>query len=240
MVCRRTLDQVPRLGAVRNSDFGQPVFSRLGYPLVTKLKTARPEQASPNHVQSGHQLMSDTATLLSLIVGICEQDPKRWHQFNDIYRPMMMDYLRKRGLPPFAADDVVQDVFVKLLGKIATYDRTKCSFRSWLFTVVNNTLIDRARHRASEKKKLEGWVLNVLRATPSDSVKMEETWLTVHKERILKTALKTVRARVSARTWDCFMRRSFSRSSGQRDRPRFEHGAQHRLRERLPSHEARP
>ncbi len=39
------------------------------------------------------------------------------------------------GLNGFDANDVVQDVFIKLLGKIYTYDRAKCKFRTWLFSL---------------------------------------------------------------------------------------------------------
>ena len=93
-----------------------------------------------------------------------------------IYRPMLLAYLRKQGLKEFEANDVVQDIFVKLLGKIHTYDRAKCRFRTWLFSVAHNALIDHARRLASHKKALDGWAVNVLRATPSDSVRMEEEW----------------------------------------------------------------
>jgi len=75
--------------------------------------------------------------------------------------------------------------------------------------VAHNALIDHARRLASRKKALDGWVLNVLRATPSDSVRMEEEWTAMHRERILKHALKVVRARVSSRVWACFVQRVF-------------------------------
>ena len=42
--------------------------------------------------------------------------------------------------------------------------------------MARNALIDHARELVSRKKVLDGWVLNVLRATPSDSVLMEEEW----------------------------------------------------------------
>ena len=105
---------------------------------------------------------------------------------------------------------------MKLLGKIHTYDREKCSFRTWLFSVAHNTLIDQARRRASRKKALDGWVANVLRATPSDSVRMEEDWTAIHREKILRHALRDVRARVSSKAWACFEQRLF------RDRPAAE------------------
>ena len=74
--------------------------------------------------------MASADTRVSVIVGVCQQDPERWREFDAIYRPILMAYLRGQGLKEFEANDVVQDIFVKLLGKIQTYDRTKCKFRS--------------------------------------------------------------------------------------------------------------
>ena len=105
---------------------------------------------------------------------------------------------------------------MKLLGKIHTYKREKSSFRAWLFSVAHNTLIDQARRRASQKKAMDGWVANVLRASPSDSVRMEEDWTRIHREKILAHALRTIRARVSSRAWICFEQRLL------RDRPAAE------------------
>jgi len=157
--------------------------------------------------------MSSLDTRSFIIDGVCRQDHERWSEFDSIYRPMLLAFLRKQGLNDFDASDVVQDIFVKLLAKIHTYDGTRCKFRTWLFGLALNTLIDKARRRASYNKALEGWARNVLHATPSDSVKMAEAWATHHHTKILKHALETVRARTSARAWTCFEQRLL------RDRP---------------------
>jgi RNA polymerase sigma factor (sigma-70 family) len=204
----RTLDQATQIDGANNCVRRQGVFPGPRDPLMVKLSAA-PVRPNHHHVKAGHKPMSNSETLVSLIVGVCQQDPERWRQFDGIYRPMLRAYLRKQGLKECDASDVVQDIFVRLLGKIQTYKREKCRFRSWLFSVAHNALIDAARRRASRKKALEGWVLNVLRATPSDSVRMEEEWTAMHRERILKHALKVVRARVSSRVWACFVQRVF-------------------------------
>ena len=49
------------------------------------------------HVKPGHRHMSNTDTLVSVIDGVCQQDPERWRQFDSIYRPMLVAYLRKQG-----------------------------------------------------------------------------------------------------------------------------------------------
>jgi RNA polymerase sigma factor (sigma-70 family) len=151
--------------------------------------------------------MTSADTRVSVIVGVCRQDPERWREFDAIYRPILLAYLNKRGLNDFEANDVVQDTFVKLLGKIQTYDRTKCRFQTWIFRVTHNTLVDHARRRASYKKALEGWAANVLRATPEDSIAVEQEFQRLHREKILAHAFKLVRGRVSSRSWACFQQR---------------------------------
>ncbi len=61
---------------------------------------------------------------------------------------------------------------------------------------------------------------NVLQATPSDSVKMAEEWVKLHRTKILHHALETVRVRTSARVWACFEQRLL------RDRPGAEIAAE--------------
>jgi RNA polymerase sigma factor (sigma-70 family) len=164
--------------------------------------------------------MSNSDTRGSIIVGVCEQDPERWREFDSIYRPMLFAFVRKQGLNDFEANDVVQDTFVKLLGKIRTYNRERCKFRTWLFTVAHNALVDYARRRATQRKAVDGWVAAVLHSSASDSVKMEEQWAKLHRTKILHHALKTVRARTSRRTWACFDQRLL------RDRPGAEIAAE--------------
>ncbi len=159
------------------------------------------------HASSGRQHMSAEDTRVSVIIGVAQKDPERWCEFDAIYRPMLFAYLRRRGLSESDANDVVQEIFVKLLGKIHTYDRTKCKFRSWLFSVAHNTLIDHARRRANYQKALDGWVVGALTATPSDSMRMAEDWVQIHREKILEHALKKVRARISTKLWACFEQR---------------------------------
>jgi RNA polymerase sigma-70 factor, ECF subfamily len=173
-----------------------------------------------SRVKGGHSLMSSTDTRGSVILGVCQHDPERWREFDAIYRPMLFGFLRKQGLPGCDASDVVQDIFVKLLGKIQTYDREQCKFRTWLFAVAHHALVDHARRRASQKRALGGWAASVLRASPSDSLKMAEEWAKLHRKKILKHAIESVRDRTKPRSWACFEQRLL------RDRPGVEIAAE--------------
>jgi RNA polymerase sigma-70 factor (ECF subfamily) len=151
--------------------------------------------------------MSSPSTRVSVIVGVCQQDPERWREFDAIYQPMLLAYFQKRGLCDSDARDVVQTIFVKLLAKIHTYDRTTGGFRSWLFGIAHNTLIDQARRRAAYKKALAGWAVQMLKASPSDSLQMAEDWVKIHRQKILEHALKAVRAKTGSKLWTCFEQR---------------------------------
>jgi RNA polymerase sigma-70 factor (ECF subfamily) len=164
--------------------------------------------------------MSSTDTRVSVIVGLCRKDPERWREFNAIYQPILFAFLRKQGLKESEANDVIQDVYVKLLNKIQTYDRTQCRFRTWLFTIAERTLIDHARRRAAYKKALDGWAVQVMKADPSASSRMEREWTRIHRDKILAHAFKVVRARVSHRVWTCFQERMLD------DRPATEIAAE--------------
>jgi RNA polymerase sigma factor (sigma-70 family) len=157
--------------------------------------------------------MANSDTRGSVIVGVCQHDPDRWREFDLIYRPMLYGFLRKQGLKECEASDVVQDIFVKLLGKIQTYDRAQCKFRTWLFAVAHHTLVDHARRQATQKKAIDGWVARMLRSTTSDSLKMAEEWVALHRQKILVHAMESVRDRTSTQAWACFEQRLL------RDRP---------------------
>ena len=148
-------------------EYGDPASLKSSMRIILgKVEAARARHHS--RVKDGRTLMSNSDTRGSVIYGVCQHDPERWREFDAIYRPMLMAFLRKQRLNDSDANDVIQETFIKLLKKIQTYDPLKCRFRSWLFSVAHNTLIDFARRRASEKKAVDGWVINVLQATPSE------------------------------------------------------------------------
>jgi RNA polymerase sigma-70 factor (ECF subfamily) len=53
--------------------------------------------------------------------------------------------IASRALPPANAEDIVQDVFVTLWTKHATFDPTRGSFKSWLVRIAKNRTINELR-----------------------------------------------------------------------------------------------
>src|SRR5271170_1800500 len=95
----------------------------------------------------------DADTSLTLLERLQKNpdDPQAWKLFVERYQPRIRRWCLTWGLQDSDADDVAQDVLVKLFAALRKfqYDPTR-SFRAWLKTVTQHVWIDfvRARKRA--------------------------------------------------------------------------------------------
>jgi RNA polymerase sigma factor (sigma-70 family) len=157
--------------------------------------------------------MAAEETTVSLLLRLRAKDPAAWREIDAVYRPMLIAYLQKQGLNQSEAADCVQDTFVKLLGRIESYDLPKSDIRKWLFNLAQETLTDHARLRAADKRAVEGWVARTLSTDTGDQLRMEAEWSAIYRKQILERAIAQVKARVTPRQWACFEQRIL------RDRP---------------------
>jgi RNA polymerase sigma factor (sigma-70 family) len=149
---------------------------------------------------------ADTQTSISLL-GVFRHDPSNaeaWDEFVRRYRPKIYDWCCARGLQRADADDVAQIVLAKLTGKLRDfqYDPTR-SFRAWLKTVTQRTLLDfvASRQRGPGGRQDHGWeILNSLEARADLERQLEEAF----DRELLDLAMLHVRQRVSPRSWDAF------------------------------------
>lgn len=106
-----------------------------------------------------------TTTRVSLIKRVSNPgDSDAWTEFVGIYEPVLVSYIRAsdrcRGLDDSDVDDLVQTVFIKLFRTLPrfTLDRQRGRFRTFLYRMTLNAMIDylRARrHRTTVAAPLE-------------------------------------------------------------------------------------
>jgi RNA polymerase sigma-70 factor (ECF subfamily) len=143
-------------------------------------------------------------TRVSLIYRVRDPaDGAAWAEFVSIYQPLLVAYLRKRGVKEHDAADVVQDVFARLVPAMADFefDPQRGRFRSWLWRVTHNALADWARRRATRDRAEKDWADQQETATedaPSDE------WNQMYRRRILEVVLERVRAQAQPATWSSF------------------------------------
>lgn len=88
-------------------------------------------------------------TLWSTIRDAGRNDREALQRFAERYRPAVIAFLRTRGCEASEADDVCQDVFVRLLSGnvLAKADPGKGRFRSLILAVTRHVIQDRRRRR---------------------------------------------------------------------------------------------
>jgi RNA polymerase sigma-70 factor (ECF subfamily) len=132
-------------------------------------------------------------------------DAVGWAEFRELYQPLLFGYVHRRGLTGADAEDVVQDVFVRLLRALPSYehDRSRGRFRTWLWQVVMSAVIDWARTEGRQHRAREAVATLAANATTLAG-EPDEDWVTAHRRRILEFAQTQVRANTQPKSWTCY------------------------------------
>jgi RNA polymerase sigma-70 factor (ECF subfamily) len=134
------------------------------------------------------------------------RDARTWAEFHAIYGPLIFGYLRGMGLKEPDAHDLTQEVFTRLMKVLPTLELEcrRARFRSYLWKLTHNLLVDQARRRKVRDRAEEEWVRRFSEADESESIELEELWAIRHRKRILEVVLPRVRETTSPLAWSCF------------------------------------
>jgi RNA polymerase sigma factor (sigma-70 family) len=159
---------------------------------------------------------SEFRTNISLINRVRDRtDVDSWSRFYQFYHPLLARYMRRLGLDEHTANDVIQDVFVRLVQSLPNFvfDRKRGRFRSYLWKLTYNALVDQARRLKARHHAEEEWVKRFQRTDEAESRKLQEELNEINHQQILERAVPLVRAVTSSTAWRCFEQRFL------RDRP---------------------
>ena len=141
------------------------------------------------------------------------QDPSDqagWDEFVERYGRHIYRWCRQWKLQDADAEDVTQDILVKLIQKLRafTYDPSR-SFRGWLKTVTHHAWRDFADSRLHAQRAAgtaqEQELMLTLEAREDLGRKLEEAF----DLELLEAAKVRVRLRVAPRTWEAFRLMAF-------------------------------
>jgi RNA polymerase sigma-70 factor (ECF subfamily) len=141
-------------------------------------------------------------------------DQDAWADFTERYGRKIYAWCRRWNLQGADAEDLTQDVLLKLAEKMQTfvYDPAK-SFRAWLKTVVRHAWSDSWAGRNAAVAAGGSQALELLRTVQAreDLVRrLEEEF----DRELLDEAMARVRMRVLPRTWEAFERTALQGQSG--------------------------
>ncbi len=98
------------------------------------------------------------STLWSVIHSAGRGDRSSFDDFVRTYRRPLASYLQARGVPEHDAEDLVQEVFIRIFekGLLARLSAEGGRFRSFLLVVARNVLGEIRRHGSAQKRGGEG------------------------------------------------------------------------------------
>jgi RNA polymerase sigma-70 factor (ECF subfamily) len=152
---------------------------------------------------------SFSTTSPSLLLGLQAQEGKGWDRFVSLYGPGIYAKCRRRGLSDADAQEICQDLFVKVYRSIPQFrrDPPRYLFRKWLATIYRSVLADfgRVRQRQPlqpmETEALERAVADLMAETD------DETTFSLHDQDLLHALhqlLATMESDYEPRNWRAF------------------------------------
>ena len=133
-------------------------------------------------------------------------DALAWDEFFAYYWPTIYGFARHRGCSEHTAEEIVQDVMLKVFQQrdVYQYDPTRGRFRDWLGTVVRNNVAEH-RRRPANRVQGRGGDSNVAQLdTADDQQDTDAVWEAAFENSLLLTLLNAVRREMSARTYLAF------------------------------------
>jgi RNA polymerase sigma factor (sigma-70 family) len=141
-------------------------------------------------------------------------DAEAWDEFVRRYRPMIHTWCMKWGLQTSDADDVAQDVLVKLLSALRKFQYDPSgSFSAWLRTVTHHALSD----FVTDSRKEPGQIAPNLLIADLGSARVDliqELQKLLDRD-LFEIAMRRIEKRVKLVTWEAFRLSALAGLSGQ-------------------------
>lgn len=153
-----------------------------------------------------------TTTDISLIdrVRMDKKDQASWHQFMDIYRPLVTHWCRRVNIKKTDTEDVCQEVFTSVLMSINRFrkERESDTFRGWLRTITKCRIVDYLRVKTREVPAMRNIDINAIIAplTEPEELSAPDNESRKASREVLREAVKAVQDRSDDKTWQAFTR----------------------------------
>ncbi len=155
------------------------------------------------------------ATHTSLIERLKDLDDQgSWQEFYTTYRKLIFSFALQHDLTPTEAEEVVQETVITVARNLPgfRYDRTRCSFKTWLFQVTLWRIRDqlRKRHPAEASPHLhrqpgEGDRTSTVERVPGPEAEQPDAlWEEEWKKDLLERALERVQGQVPEKPFQIF------------------------------------
>lgn len=154
-------------------------------------------------------------TRISLIFRASHGDEASWKNLTELYRPLLLNWLRHHGVPTQDVDDVTQDILLSLVKSLPSFEHNgnQGAFRTWLRTIVVKRVMDYRRASLGRLRDLDrareaGLSLHGEQGAASRS-ELERLWDREHDHYVVRCVVELVRTQFEPLTFRAFSRQVF-------------------------------
>ena len=146
-------------------------------------------------------------TRASLLIRVRDPaDQAAWHEFVEIYRPIILRLARQKGMQEADAEDVAQQVLVALAKAVEQHehDPKRAKFRTWLGRVAHNAILNALTRGRPDRGSGGSALLAVLNQHESHTGPDSDLLRLEYRREVFRWAARQVRKEFHRATWDAF------------------------------------
>lgn len=132
-----------------------------------------------------------TRTTTALLEALLDPaDDETWRDFDRRYRPILIAFARRLGLPAEDAADAAQDTLARFVRAFrdGKYDRDRGRLRSWIIGIARHCIYDIHQHRATDPKR----GMSAISELPDEST-LDAMWNEECEQEILRQGISELR-----------------------------------------------
>jgi RNA polymerase sigma-70 factor (ECF subfamily) len=156
-------------------------------------------------------------TRQSLLLRAQRGEENAWKDLTDLYRPLILGWLNRQGVPARDLEDLSQDILLSVVKHLPTFEHSghRGAFRSWLRTIVCSRATDfwRGQNAGTRASGGSGAVAALEQIADPDS-DLNRQWDEEHDRYVLDCLLDFVEEEFEPLTLQAFRRLALEGAAG--------------------------
>ncbi len=161
------------------------------------------------HTTHSHREATISETSISLLDRLrARPDAASWQRFVDLYQPLLQGWVRRQGVRPPDAEDLVQEVLAVVARELPQFHHNQRpgAFRAWLRAILVNRLRAFWRARRSQPVAVGGPTPPEWEELEDPAGSLSRLWDEEHDRHVLGRLLELIEPEFAPTTWQAFRR----------------------------------
>lgn len=127
-----------------------------------------------------------------------------WREFATIYGPLIFRVALAKGMQHADAEDLTQEVLVTVQRSLESYDSSRGSFRSWLYQITRNLVVNHLTRGRGPIGTGDSNVARILAQQPQPNDETATLFRLEYRRTCFRQAAEIAKTEFREPTWDAF------------------------------------